>query len=166
MTVRAAIQQFQIFESLFLESYKYTSQQLLIGNRVSLQAVRNHIVNILNEYNISIQIIQILNQCTMTTRTEQQLAILIAERLVFHIGSNCISTWLLLRETDMIIDTVLGCVFGSFTVYQFLEQFTMFSRNSKMYKYITRFASCIQRTFHQMFLQRSAYTISITMELQ
>ena len=98
VAVVTAIKQFQVFESLFLQCNQYTGQQFLISNGVALKPVGNHIINILDEYHVGIQVVQVFNQSAMTTRTEKQLAFIIAERIVFHIGSYSVGTWLLLRE--------------------------------------------------------------------
>ena len=66
------IQYLQIIESLLLESNQYTSNHLLPGNSFALQTIRNHVVNILDEYYISIYLVEVLDERTMTARTEQQ----------------------------------------------------------------------------------------------
>ena len=96
MVVLTRIQNFQIIESLLLQSNQYTCNHLLPGNSLSLQAIRNHIVNILDEYHISIYLVEVLDECTMTARTEQQRAILVAERSIVWIGSDGIGARLLL----------------------------------------------------------------------
>ena len=96
MVVLTRIQNLQIIESLFLQSNQYTCNHLLPGNSLSLQAIRNHIVNILDKYHISINLVEVLDECTMTARTEQQRAILVTEWSIVWIGSDGIGARLLL----------------------------------------------------------------------
>ena len=161
----SAIQQLQILESLLLQSNQYTGQQLLISNCIPFKSVWYYVVNILNEYDIRIQIVQVFNQCTMTTRTEYQFAI-IAERFVFHIGSQCICARFLFRETYIEAYSILLGIFCHFFFNQLAEQSLVFGRNGKMYIYLSGFTSCIQRSLNQMFFQRSANAIRITMEFK
>ena len=68
-----------------------------IRNSILFQAIGHHIIYILDKDNIGIQVIQILNQRAVPSRTEQQFAF-IAERFVLHIGSNRIRTRFLFRK--------------------------------------------------------------------
>ena len=73
--VNSCIQQTQIFESLLLQFYQYTSNNLLPDNCFRLQTVRHDIINILHKDNICFNLIKVLYQGTMTTGTEQQRTI-------------------------------------------------------------------------------------------
>ena len=166
VTIMSAIQQFQVFKCLLLQRNQYTSQQFLVSHCISFQAVGHHIINVLDKYDISIQVVQVLNQGTVTTRTEQQFTVLVAERFVFHIGSHCIRTRFLFRETDVISRTILSLIFGSLGSHQFLEQCTMLSRDSEVYIHFPTLSGSIQCPFYQMFFQRCTHAICITMELE
>ena len=72
MIVLTGIQYLQIIESLLLESNQYTCNHLLPGNSLALQAIRNHVIDVLDEYYISIDLVEVLDERTMTARTEQQ----------------------------------------------------------------------------------------------
>ena len=72
MVVLTRIQNLQIIESLLLQSNQYTCNHLLPGNSLCLQAIRNHIIDVLDEYYICINLVEILNERAMTARTEQQ----------------------------------------------------------------------------------------------
>ena len=121
----SAIQQAQVIESLCLQSYQHAGQQFLVSNGITFQTVGHHIINVLDEYHISIQVVQVFNQRTVTTRTEEQFA-LVAERLVLHVRSHCIRTRLLFRETYMITDAILSLIFRHLGIHQLLEQLTVF----------------------------------------
>ena len=95
MCIFATLQQLQITKHLLLQGNQYTSQQFLISDGVCLELIRYHIVDILDKNDVSIEVVKILNQGSMTTRTEEQLAIY-AERLVVLIGCDGIGRALLL----------------------------------------------------------------------
>ena len=162
----SAIQQFQVFKCLLLQCNQYTGQQFLVSHGISFQAVGHHIINVLDKYNIGIQVVQVLNQGTVTTRTEQQFTVLVAERFVFHIGRYRICTRFLFRETDVISRTILSFVFSSLGSHQFFEQCTMFSRDSEVYIHFPTLSGSIQCSLYQMLFQRCTHAICITMELE
>ena len=72
MIVLTRIQYLQVIESLLLQSNQYTSNHLLPCNSLALQTIRNHVVDILDKYYISIYLVEVLDERTMTARTEQQ----------------------------------------------------------------------------------------------
>ena len=165
MCIFTAIQQFQIFKYLLLQSNQYPRNQLFIRNSILFQAIGHHIIYILDKDNIGIQVIQILNQRAVPSRTEQQFAF-IAERFVLHIGSNRIRTRLLFRKRHIIFHPVFLCINGNLLFHQLCEQLTMFRRDGEMHIHFSGLACRIQRTLHQMFFQRCTHTIRIPMEFQ
>ena len=84
--VGAGIQQTEILERFLLKSDEHTGDNLLIGDSLALQTVGHYIVNILDEDDIGVNLIEILNKSTMTTGTEEQRSVGIAERSVVGIG--------------------------------------------------------------------------------
>lgn len=54
--------------------------------------IRHNIVNVLNEYNIGINIVKILNKRTMSTRSEENRTVCISERRIVFIGCRRICT--------------------------------------------------------------------------
>ena len=90
---------------------------MLVGYRVAFQSVRHHIINILYEHDIGVNLVKILNECAMTARTEQQRAVIIAERCVVRVHSHCIGARFLLRESDVVLHSetllILACLLGN-----------------------------------------------------
>ena len=70
--VLARIQQLEIFEGFLLQSNQNTSDDLFPQNGIALQTVGHYIVNVLHKDNVGLNLVQILNQRTMSTWTEQQ----------------------------------------------------------------------------------------------
>ena len=165
MSISATVQKFQISKCLLLQSNQYSGNQLFVEHSITFQLIGHHIIDILNKDHICIQVIQIFDQCTMAARTEQQLTI-ITERLIIHIGSNCIRTRFLLRESYIIIYSVFLCINSRFICYQCFKQTAVFGRNCKMHIYFTILISCIERTLYKMFFQRCTVTVFISVEFQ
>ena len=82
MSVLACIEQTDVFECLLLEGNQHTSNNLLEAHGGVFQTVGHYIIDILDENHISIDIVEVLNQSTMTTRTEQNSTVVVAERFV------------------------------------------------------------------------------------
>ena len=90
----------------------------------------------------------------MTTGTEQQFAV-VAERLVLHIGSNGVGTWLLLGEGDVIVYSVTFAKCFGFLFHQLLEEFAMLGRDGEVYVDFSTLSGCIHSAFGKMFFQWS-----------
>ena len=71
VTKLAAIEQTQVTEYLLLRINKHTSDDLLPEDRIALQAVWHNIIDVLDEDNVALQVVEILDERTMPTRTEQ-----------------------------------------------------------------------------------------------
>ena len=69
------IQLAQVTECLGLLAHQNTCQQPFIANCRVFQTVRHNVVNVLNKHDICILLAQILDERSVTTRTEQQLAV-------------------------------------------------------------------------------------------
>ena len=67
--------------------------------------VRN-IVYILDGNKFRINVVEIVNQRTMASRTEQQLAGFGAERLIVHIHRNCVGGFVLIGKGNVVINSV------------------------------------------------------------
>lgn len=61
----------------------------------------------------------------MTSGTEQQRAVGIAERSVVRIGGNSVGAGLLLRERDIVVDAELGNIFVFLLSHLLLKQSLM-----------------------------------------
>ena len=83
-----ALQLLQISENLLLERYQNAGKNLLVEDSRLFQAVGHNVVDILDEYHISILLAQVGDERTMAARTEEQLTIGCAERFALHISSN------------------------------------------------------------------------------
>ena len=63
-----------------------------------------HVVYVLDENYVCVQVIEVLNESTVTARTEQNGTVIIAERTAVGISCNGIGAGLLLGEGN-----VIGC---------------------------------------------------------
>ena len=69
--VFATVKQAQVIKDLVLCGNKYAGQKFLVCYGIGLEMIRYHVVYVLDEYYISIQVIEVLNQRAVTARTEQ-----------------------------------------------------------------------------------------------
>ena len=86
MAIVPTVQLTQISKSFLLQFYQNTGQHLLVSNRIPFQTIRHHIIYILHENDIGLQIIQILDKRPMSAWTEQKCAVH-TERFIVHRGS-------------------------------------------------------------------------------
>ena len=96
--VRTRLKYAQIFECLLLGVNEDTSQHLLIQYGIGLDTVGHYVVDVLDEHYVGIDVVEVLDESTMTAWTEQQSAVFVAERSVVGIGCDGVGTGLLLRE--------------------------------------------------------------------
>ena len=138
---------------------------MLPSDRLGLQAVGHHIVDILDEHHVGINLVEILDECTMSARTEQERAVFVAERCIVRVGGNRIRAWLLLGERDIVLDTVTPGILVGLLCHHLLEEFQMVVGNSEVDIGLA-IAACIESGLHQMLLHRSAHLVLILMELE
>ena len=132
MVVAPRLQVFQVIESFLLSLYEYAGNNFLPLDSISFQTVWDDIVDILDEDDISVDFIEVLNQCTVTSRTEEQRTIFVAERCVVGVGCNCICTWLLLREADFQFNVELLLIISLLLFHLLLKEFQVVMRDSEM----------------------------------
>ena len=99
----------------------------------------------------------------MSTWTEQQGTISIAERSAIRIGCNGIGRRLLLREGDVVGNAILLSIHVGLLGYLLLEQFHVLVRNGEMHVGLA-ISGSIECTFDQVFLHRSTRTLRIVVE--
>ena len=133
VVVLARVEHLEVFESLLLQGYQYACNNLFPFYSLRLQAVWHHVIDVLNEDNVGVNLVEVLYQRTVTTRTEQERAILVAEWSAVWVSSYCIGRRLLLRETDVILHTILLGITVSLGSYLSLEEIEMLVRNSEVY---------------------------------
>ena len=152
--ILSAVEQFEVFECLFLQGHEYAGNQFFISNGVGFQFIGYYVVDILDEDNVGVEIVQVLDQCTVTTRTEQEFAV-VAERLVVHIGSDGIGIRFLFGEGDVIVYSVAFAECFGFLFHQLLEEFAMLGRDGEVYVDFSTLSGCIHSAFGKMFFQWS-----------
>ena len=164
--ILAAVDQLQILEDAFLQRDQHTGDHLLEDNGRAFETVRNHIVDILDKHHIGIYIVQVFDQSTVAARTEQQITVLVAERIVFHIGGNRIGTRFLHAERNIVFDREFLFIISRLCSNQLFEQRLMFGRHSEMYIHFAGIVLRIHRTFGQMFFHRRTGCLRIRMKKQ
>ena len=92
MSVLAAVEQFEIFECLLLLAYQHTCDEFFVFHCLGLQAVWHHIVNVLDEDDVGIEVVQVFNQRAVTSWAEENLAVFASEWRIVWIGSHCVRT--------------------------------------------------------------------------
>ena len=117
-----SVKQPQVFKNLFLYAYQNSGQQLLIGDGVVLEMIGYHIVNILDKDDVGVQVIEVLNEGTVTSGTEQYGTVVIAEGGAVGSGGYRIGAGFLLGERYAVSGSVaFGKCLGT-TLGQCLEQ--------------------------------------------
>ena len=166
MIVSTRVEHAQILESLLLQRNQDAGNHLLVSHGVGLQTVGHHIIYILDEHHVGIYLVQILYQRSMTAWTEEQRAILVVEWSVVGIGGDGVSTWLLLRERDVVLHTELLGVAIYLLSHHILEELQMVVRNGKVDIGLAVTAG-IERSLNQVLLHRRANLfVGILMKLQ
>ena len=98
--------------------------------------VRHNVVYIFNEYDRSLNIVQVLDKCTVTTRAEQQFAIRRAERCAVRIGCQGVSRRFLLGEGDVELNPILRLEFLQIVGYMLAEEWQMVVRDGEVDVYL------------------------------
>ena len=101
----------------------------------------------------------------MTSRTEEQFALLIAEWGVVGVGSHGVGRRLLLRETDVVVDAISLAIAGQHLVNLGFEEFSVLFAYREM-NHRLAVARSIECTLHEVLLQWGARSFWITVEEQ
>ena len=99
----------------------------------------------------------------MTTRTEQQRAVVVAERRIVGIGGNGVRRGFLLGEGDVVLDAILLGERVSLLCYFGLEKFHVLVRDGEMDMRLT-IRGGIEGTLHEVFLHRGARSLGVLVE--
>ena len=159
----ANLQNLQILKCLLLQLKQQTSQRLLILYGIAATLVGCYVVNIFYEDDIGVNIVQILNQCTVTCRAEQELTLVCAERCIVGIYSDSVGRGLLHRERHIVLHAETLLVERLLRSEYLLEAVHMLGRYSEVdINLIAR--TRIQCTLNQMLLDSLTVAIGIGVE--
>ena len=129
----AALEFLEISKGLALQGDEHTGKEFLIGNGVALQTVGHHVIDVLDEDDVGIDVVEIFNECAMTSGTEEQTAVGIAEGGVVGICSHRIGRGFLLAERNVIDGMVLLGVYLALFGREGFKKRTMLGTYSEVY---------------------------------
>ena len=151
---------------MLLEADEHARQEFLVSHRVALQTVGYDIVDILDENHVGTQVVQVLDERTVTAGTEQDATAVVAEKLVLGRHGHSVGRGLLLREGNVVAHAVLAGILLGLLLNQLLEKRAVLRRNGEVYRDGFVGILRIQGPFDQMFLERRARALGVTVELQ
>ena len=120
--VLARVEQAHIVEGFLLEGDEHAGYNLLPLYGVSLEAVGYDVVDVLDEDDVGINLVEVLNQCSVASGTEEQRTVAVAERCAVGVGGDGVRRGLLLGEGDVIAYAVLLGVKVGLLGYLLLEE--------------------------------------------
>lgn len=161
--VFAAFEQFHVFEGLLLHRDENAGDELLIGDGIVFQTVGHDVVDILDEDDISVEVVQVLNQSAMATGPEEDGTVGSAEWLIVSRSGYGVGRGLLFGETDVVVYVELLLVGGFLLLNKGFEQSTVFWRNGEVQVDDTIGCS-IECAFDKVFFERCAGSFGIVME--
>ena len=82
----SAVEHPQILECLLLQGDENAGNDLLPLHGLGLQAVGHHVVDVLDEYHVGLNLVQVLDKGAMASRAEEQRAVVVAEGRVVGVG--------------------------------------------------------------------------------
>ena len=71
MSVFTAFKQFHVLEYLALEGGENSCYESLVVYCRFFETVRHYVVDVLDEDDVGIEVVEVLNECTMASRTEE-----------------------------------------------------------------------------------------------
>ena len=112
VAVLAAVEQTQIGEDLLLYLDEETGNDLFPEDCIGLQSVGHNVVDVLDEDDVAAQIVEVLDECTMASGSEEKLAVAGAEGRVVHVDGDGVCAGLLFAEAYVVGYLVLFLCFG------------------------------------------------------
>ena len=150
-------------ERTLLKTQKLARKHTLICYGVGLALVGSHVVDVLHKDDVGIELIEVGDECSMTRRAEQKLAIVGAEWGVVGIYGNGVGSWALLRERHVELNAELLFVVALTLTEQRLETLLVLRRHGEVDS-CTLAIRCIQRCLHQVLLNRLAVALLVGVE--
>ena len=159
------VEQLQIAEGLLLQADQHAGYHLLPFHGLRLQAVGHHVVDVLDEDHIGGNLVQVLDQRTVTARTEQHRAIGLAEGRAVGIGGDGVGRRFLLREADVVLHAVFLCEAVGLLGHLLLEEFHVLMAHREVHVSLA-LRGGVEGALHQMLLHRRARAFGIFVEQQ
>ena len=78
-----------------------TANHLLVACGGGTQTLWHHVVDILEEDDIGIAVVEVLDECPMSGRAEEEVALSIAARRAIGVGSDGVGGGFLFRKSDL-----------------------------------------------------------------
>ena len=153
----------------FLLGNQDAGKDLFIAYRIFFQSVGHHVVNILDKDDVCVLLIEVLDECAVPSRPEEEFAILGTERRTVRISRQGIGTRHLLGESDVITHVIFILKLLEVIRYMLAEERQVIMGNGKMEIY-GRFLSILSRrytilrSFDEMFQRGRTRAITIFME--
>ena len=122
----------QVFERLLLQPEQHAGQRLLPADRVAPAGIGGHVVDILDEHHVGVDLVQVLDQRAVPRGTEQQRAVLLPEGGVVGIHGDGVGRGLLHREGDVVADSETFLVEGDTLREQLLESGHVLGRDGEV----------------------------------
>ena len=163
MVITSALKHLHVFKCLLLQCHQYTGDDLLPFHSLWFQTVRHHVVNVLYEDNVGVYLVEVLDERTMTARTEQQRTVAVAEWRAVRVSGYGVCGWLLFRERDVVFHTKLVSILLHLVGHLLLEERHMLVANCEMHVCLT-LRCCVQCTLYKVFFHWRACSFSIFVE--
>ena len=138
---------------------------MFVIDRILLETIGHHIINVLDEHHIGIYLIQVFNQRAMATRAEEQRTIVVSERCVVCIGSHRVGAGLLFGERYVVLHTVFPGIDILLVSHFLLKEIQMFVAHGEMHIGLA-VAGSVECALNQVFLHRCARSLGILVEEQ
>ena len=149
--------------NLLLHFEEQPGQRLLVNHRIAPTGIGGHIVYILDENEVGIHLVQVLNQRSVTGRTEQKRTVAVPERRIVRIHGYRIGRAFLYRHGDIVLHTEPLAVLRKRGIEHSAEIAGMFGRYGKMHRHPAP-ARRILRPLGQVLFQSRAHFGGIAVE--
>ena len=156
----------QIGKGLLLYIHEHTGYHLLPLYGGTFQAIGHHIVDVLDEDHLALQVVEVLDECSMAARTEQQTTVIGPEGRVVHVGGNGVCAGLLHAERHIVMNLIGFGIVVHDPLQKLLEQRLVFGAHGKVDLRLSLRAG-IESSLGQVFLQgRTHASVGIAVEEQ
>ena len=162
----AQVRVLECLEHAFLLGHKHTRKDLFVTDGVFFETIGHDVIDILDENDVGILLIEVLNERAVSTRAEEEFAVLGTERRAVRISRQRVGTRQLLGEGDVVLDIVF--VFELLEVVRDMlteqRQMVMADGEMQINGRFLAFAFAVLRTFYQMLQRGRTRAVAIFME--
>ncbi len=156
----------QGIEDFFAEFEEHSGKHLLVNHSGVFHPVGHDVVDVLDEDEVGTLLVEVLNECTVSARAEDEASVFVANGIVLLVDGDDVGVMFLFREGYFQFDTEGGFVVLFDFGYFLAEARTVFRRDGKVQVDSVVGVASVECTFNDVLLEGCALYFAVAVEFE